>query len=477
MLGATTCSARRLPGLLSDDDVPHLLSWPRPQARAPRNGRRPQAGKAGLHATTATWRKDCWPGSSPCGTPRCCHQPGRALAARCLQNAGPAHSCQRSTDRGRRRGTNERVAAAPAAPWPSACSATKATVLRPTGLIWAGKPPQAAQERDAENSPRRRASLPAVTAGVARADGPALGAGEAAGAGPEKAPRGPRCCAASWDPQDRTRRTQPGRPKIRRCGRLLRQLRAGRPRLHAQAVQAAASSTPRGRAVGWAGAATHAARVLDCTSAPPSDATASQASSTPWHVDPGDGRIPPVADNDLATRPGITLLPPGLGNSTSARPAWHYLHRGTARPGHTRHPGQLPLTPWPDTWPCFLSAAGRPAARALAGTMPCSARWAPSVLVTGTGADGPRGPNPKEVLLERLAGSAPAGLPGSPSGSSRATWHPDWPSAWSRSTLLQLRPGATLTSCLGSAAAALAAFFAARQRGAGPASAACPAAA
>jgi len=50
--------------------------------------------------------------------------------------------------------------------------------------------------------------------------------------------------------------------------------------------------------------------------------------------------------------------------------------------------------------------------------------------------DGPRGPNPKEVLLERLAGSAPAGLPGLAERliEGHLATRPG-PPAWSRSTL------------------------------------------
>lgn len=88
-------------------------------------------------------------------------------------------------------------------------------------------------------------------------------------------------------------------------------------------------------------------------------------------------------------------------------------------------------------------------------------RWAPSVLITGAGAGSPQGPDPRQVLLARLAESASAGLPGLVERlieGHLATR--TWPNRLeSLDAAFNSKLAATLTRCLDSSVAALAGFL------------------
>jgi hypothetical protein len=150
----------------------------------------------------------------------------------------------------------------------------------------------------------------------------------------------------------------------------------------------------------WADAPAHAAEVLDLYRCAPTDAAAFADLVRALHFDPRDGRPVPSVDDDLASRPGIRLLPQGWEQHVREA-AWHYLRQGNP-PG----PDILDtLTgsrsrPRRGTWPLpSSSGTSRLAAprQLLADAVPD--RRAPSVLVTAAGADSPRGPDPRQVLL------------------------------------------------------------------------------
>ena len=150
MLGAYYMFRRRLPGQLSDDDVPHLLNRALTCGAGPAgSGRGPGRGRLAVTGRRRPGGRTAGPGLRLPGR-RCCHRPGRRpggpLPARRPEPAPPGGArrprCRRGPDRRSRGGC--------AGSWPPACSATRTTCLAVHQLIWGWQPSRAAQERDAE---------------------------------------------------------------------------------------------------------------------------------------------------------------------------------------------------------------------------------------------------------------------------------------------------------------------------------------
>ena len=462
MLGAYYMFRRRLPGLLSDDDVPHLLSWVPPAGRGHPGAAGAPGGEGRLSRDDGDLAEGLLARAFACRDTDAVISQAAALAARCLQNGRDLPIPAALDDRdaaGELTSESRRLQRLLAVRLLS----DESDGLAVHRLIWGWQPSQAAQERDAETV--RGGGHPSLPSrlGLLGPTDLRWALEMAAGAGPQKAATWTEVLRGVWHPQDRDAQDAAWQtkdtPLWAAFSASFEPVVLGSD---AEAVQRSIFNATRPRPSGWAGAATHAARVLDLYQRAASDATAFPGLVNVLHVDPGDGRIPPVADNDLATRPGITLLPPGWEQHVR-QAAWHYLHQGTPPgPGILDTPGQLSLTALAGYLAlAFLVRNQAPRGAAHLPNDAVLARWAPSVLATGTGADDPLGPDPRQVLLERLAGSAMADLPGLAGRLIEGYLATrTWPSRLeSLDAAYSDDLAATLTRCLGSAVAAMAAFL------------------
>ena len=202
MLGAYYLFRRRLPGLLSDDDVPHLLRWALPADPGQPGGPAPRAREAGSHGMTVTWPKACWTGPSPARTPMLSSARPPPWRPAACETAGTCPIPAALDDRdaaGALTGESRRLRRLLAARLLSDQDAGLAVHQ----LIWGWQPSRPAQERDTEALRRgERPSLPSRLGLLGPADLRwALEA--AAAAGPEKTDTWIAVLRGIWDPQDR----------------------------------------------------------------------------------------------------------------------------------------------------------------------------------------------------------------------------------------------------------------------------------
>jgi len=163
---------------------------------------------------------------------------------------------------------------------------------------------------------------------------------------------------------------------------------------------------------GWDRAAAHAEHVLDIYDHAGSDTSAFEELLWLLQVDPDTGRSMHSYDDDIATRPGITLLPAGWADQFSDA-AWNYLHQRTPPgPDLLDRPGRLP-------WPAVagylaLGHLARHETRGRTLTMLGNqfvARWAAPILAYPDIRETEDHGETKRVLLTRLARATPADLP------------------------------------------------------------------
>ena len=457
MLGAYYMFRRRLPGQLSDDDVPHLLN----RALTAGPGQPGAAGAPGRGGWLSRDDGDLAEGlldrAFACQDADTLIDPAAALAARCLRDGRNLPLPAALDDRdaaGTLTGEARRLRRLLAARLLS----DHDDGLAVHQLIWGWQPSRAAQERDAETVRLGgRPSLPSRLGLLGPADLRwALTA--AAAAGPEKAGAWTAVLRGIWDPQDQDAQDAAWQvqdtPLWAAFSASFDEVVLGSD---AEVVQRSIFDAMQPRPPGWTGAAAHAAEVLRLYQRAGTDAAAFPGLVYVLHIDPGDGRFVPAADDDLASRPGTTLLPPGWEPHVR-QAVWHYLHQGTPPgPDILDTPGQLPLTAQAGYMAlAFLVRHPAPGGVQLPSDA-VLARWAPSILLTGPGSDSPQGPDPRRILLARLAGPPSAGLPalaGQLIEGYLATR--TWPylleslgAAWNDGL------AATLTRCLGSAATAL----------------------
>jgi hypothetical protein len=460
MVGAYYVFRRRLPGLLSDDDVPHLLSRVLSGGPGQPGGPGARGGEGRLSRDDGDLAEGLLDRAFACQDAGAVIGP--ALAARCLQDGRdlpvPAAFDLRDAAEALT-GESRRLRRLLAARLLSG----EGDGLAVHRLIWGWRPSRPAQERDAEAV--RRGGSPSLPSrlGLLGPTDLRWALEMAAAAGPENTATWTAVLRGIWDPQDRD--AQDAAWQVRDTPLWAAFAASFDPVVlgsEAERVQRSIFDSTRPRPSGWAGAAAHATEVLDLYQRAASDAAAFPGLVYVLHVDPGDGRFAPAADDDLASRPGTTLLPQGWEQHVR-QAAWHYLHEGTPPgPEVLDTPGRLPLTAQAGYLAlAFLVRRQAPGGAAQLPSDPVLARWAPLVLLTGAGT-GPQDPDPRQVLLGRLAGSPPAGLPGLAERlieGHLATR--TWPFLLeSLDTACNDELAATLTRCLDSAATALSVFLA-----------------
>jgi hypothetical protein len=462
VLGAYHILRMRLPGLLSDDDIPHLLT------RALPAGPGQPAGSGVLGAGVGLTRDDGELAESLLYRALACQDagavigPAAALAARCLEDGRDLRIPAALDDRdatGALTAESRRLRRLLAAGLLSGEGAGPA-VHR---LIWGWQPSRPAQERHIEAL--RCGELPPLPSRMGLL-GPAdlrWALETAAAAGPEKTDTWIPVLRGIWDPADRD--AQDAAWQARDTPLWPAFSASFEPVLlgsEAEAIQRRIFDSMRPRPSGWADAPTHASQVLDLYQRAPTDAAAFAGLLYALQFDPRDGRPVPSADDDLASRPGIRLLPQGWEQHVREG-AWHYLHQGNPPgPDILDTPDRLPLLAQAGYLALAFPIRHQPSSGA--PQLPADAvlgRRAPSVLITAADADSRQGPDPRQVLLARLAGSASAGLPGLAGRLieghlATRTWPfgLDYLDAAFNSDL-----AATLTRCMDSAVAALAGFL------------------
>jgi hypothetical protein len=180
----------------------------------------------------------------------------------------------------------------------------------------------------------------------------------------------------------------------------------------AEALQRRIFEASQPRPAGWEHAATHAVRVLDLYDAARSDTSAFEELLWNLQIDPVTGHGEHTRQADIANRPGIRLLPPGWDGQLREA-AWNYLNQRTPPgPDLLDRPGRLP-------WPAevgylalahlVLHEAPSRTLAALDGRVP--ARWAAPILAYPEYHDAKDDGHAKPVLLARLAQVAPDDLP------------------------------------------------------------------
>jgi hypothetical protein len=463
MIGAYYMFRRRLPGQLSDDDVPHLLNRILTAGPGQPGAAGAPGGRGWLSRDDGELAEGLLDRAFACRDTDAVIGPAAFLVARCLQDGRnpplPAALDDRDTA-GVLTGKARRLRRLLAARLLSA----HGDVLAVHQVIWGWQPSQAAQERDAEAV--RRGGRPSLASRLGLL-GPAdlrWALAEAAAAGPEKAGTWTAVLRGIWDPQDQD--AQDAAWQVRDTPLWAAFSASFDPVVlgsDAEDVQRSIFDAMRPRPSGWAGAGAHAAELLDLYQRAASDAAAFPGLVYILHADPGDGRFVPSADDDLANRPGTALLPPGWEQHVR-QAAWHYLHQGTPPgPDILDTPSQLPLTAQAGYLAlAFLLCHPAPGGSAQLPSDAVLARWAPSVLLTGSGSGSPQDSDPRQVLLGRLAGSPSAGLPALAGRLIEGYLVTrTWPflleslgAAWNGEL------AATLTRCLDSAATALRRFLA-----------------
>jgi hypothetical protein len=462
MLGAYYSFRKRLPGLLSDDDVPHLLRWALPADpdqpaghHVPDAGGWPSRDDGDLAESLLDRAFACQNADTVIG-------PAAALAARCLQDNRDLPIPAALDDRdaaGALTGESRRLRRLLA----GRLLSDEGSGLAVHQLIWGWQPSRPTQERYSEALRRgEHSSLPSRPGLLGPAD--LRWALEAATtAGPGKTDTWIPVLRSIWDPLDRDAQDAAWQtqdtPLWPAFSASFDPVLLGS---EAEAVQRRIFDSMQPRPSGWAGAPTHAAEVLDLYQRAATDAAAFPGLVYALHVDPDDGRFMPTADDDLASRPGIRLLPQGWEQHVREA-AWHYLHQGTPPgPDILDTPDRLPLPAHAGYLAlAFLIRHQPPGGAAQLPADAVLGRWAPSVLVTGAGTDNPQGTDPRQVLLARLAVSASADLPGLIGRlieGHLATR--TWPNRLeSLDAAFDSKLAATLTRCLDSSVAALAGFL------------------
>jgi hypothetical protein len=470
VLGAYSIFRRRLPGLLSNGDIPHLLTWALPAGPGQPAGSGVPGAGGGLTRDDGELAESLLDRALACQDADAVIGLAAALAARCLQDGRDLHIPSALDDRdaaGALTAESQRLRRLLAGELLSGEGAGPAFHR----LIWGWQPSRPAQERHAEAL--RRGESPSLPSRLGLL-GPAdlrWALETAAAAGPEKTDTWIPVLRGIWDPADSD--AQDAAWQARDTPLWAAFSASFEPVVlgsEAEAVQRSIFDSMRPRPSGWAGAPTHAAEVLDLYQRAPTDAAAFADLVCALHFDPRDGHFVPSADDDLASRPGIRLLPQGWEQHVREA-AWHYLHQGNPPgPDILDTPDRLPLPAQAGYLALAFLIRHQPPGGA--PQLPADAvlgRWAPSILVTAAGADSPQGPDPRQVLLAdprrvllaRLAGSASAGLPGLAGRLieghlATRTWPfgLDYLDAAFNSEL-----AATLTRCMDSAVATLAGFL------------------
>lgn len=462
MLGAYYIFRRRLPGVLSDDDIPHLLTWALPAGTGQPQGSGVPGAGGGLTSDDGDLADSLLDRALACQDAGAVIGPAAALAARLLEDGRDLPVPAALDDRDAARALtaeSQRLRRLLAAGLLSG-EGTGPAVHR---LIWGWRPSRLAQERHAEALRRgERPDLPSLLGLLGPAD--LRWALEAAtAAGPERTDTWIPVLRGIWDPSDLD--AQEAAWQARDSPLWPAFAASFEPVLlgsEAEAVQRRIFESIRPRPAGWADAPAHATKVLDLYQRAPADTAAFAGLVYALHVDPRDGRPVPSADDDLASRPGVRLLPQGWAQHVHEA-AWHYLHEA--------NPPGPDILDTPDRLPLPAQAGYLALAFLLRHQPPDGApqlpedavlgQWASSVLITAAGVDSPQGPVPRQVLLARLAGSASAGLPGLAGRLieghlATRTWPfgLEYLDAAFNSEL-----AATLTRCLDSAVAALAGYL------------------
>lgn len=463
LLGAYLIFRGKLPGQLTDDDVPPVLegllaaSPAEPGTAVPAGAGWLSRDDGDLAEALLDRAFDCQDAGTVIG-------PAAALAARCLQDnrtpALPAALDDRDSAgdlTGQARGLRRLLAARLVSDHGDGLAAHQ--------IILGWQPSRAAQERDAEAARcGQRPALP-PRLGLLGPEDLQWALETAAAAGPGQAGTWTAVLRSIWDPMD------PGAQAAAWQARDTPLWAAFSGSFDpvvlgsdAETVERRRFAAMRPRPAGWAGAEAHAAEVLSLYQRAAADPAAFPGLVYALQTDPVDGGLVPVADDDLASRPGTALLPAGW-EPYLRQAARHYLDQGPPPgPGVLDTPARLPLTALAG----YLALAFLVRHPASGGAQlppdDVLARWAPSVLVTGIGESSLHGtgPGPRQVLLGRLAGSAQAGLPALAGRLIEALLAGrTWPAL--------LEPldaaysddlAATLTRCLGSASAALGSFLA-----------------
>ncbi len=336
MLGAYYLFRRRLPGLLSDDDISHLLTRPLPAGLGQPAG----SGAAGTGGRLAHDDSELAEGlldrALACQDADAVIGPAAALAARCLED-GRDLPIPAALD--------NRDAAGALTPGSRRLRRLLAAdLLSDEGagpdfhrLIWGWEPSRPSQERHAEALRRgERPSLPSQLGLLGPAD-LCWALEMAAAAGPEKTGTWIPVLRGIWDPADRD--AQDAAWQVRDTPLWPAFSASFEPVVlgsDAETVQRRIFDSMRPRPSGWAGARMPP-RSATCTSTPLPTQPRSPASSTPCTSIPVTAVPcpPPMTTWPACPASGCSRTD---GSSTSGKPPGITCTKATARPGHTRHP-------------------------------------------------------------------------------------------------------------------------------------------
>jgi hypothetical protein len=471
MLGAYYIFRKRLPGLLSDDDMPHMLKWVLTGGPdltvgpgVPATGDGPGLDDDDLAESLLDRAFACQDVNAVIG-------PAAALAARCLQRGRdlpvPAELDERDHT-GAETSESRRLRRLLAA------QLLKHEQAGPPvhRLIWGWEPSRPAQERHSEAVRRGKSSSLPSRRGLL---GPpdlrwALEAAEAAG--PEQATTWIPLLRGIYDSGDRDAQDAAWQardtPLWPAFASWFAPVVLGS---EAAAQQRKIYDSMRPPLAGWADAPAHAVSVVSLYQRAATEADAFPALVHALYIDPDSGSPVAAVDDDLASRPGIRLLPPQGWQQGMHDAAWHYLHQGTPpgpdildRPDRLRldaHAGYLALV--------FLIRHQPPGRAVQLLAEPVLDLWAPVILTAIEGPANSADTSPRQILLARLAQSASADLPGLISRlicghlATRA-----WPHRLeSLDAVFNISVAETLTSSLDSAVTALATLLAADRPGQG----------
>ena len=399
LLGAYYIFRRDLPAQLSDDDVPHLLTWALLAA-----ARKELAGDDDLIPALLDRAFACRDLTAVIG-------PAADLVAAQLQAyrtlAIPAALDERDED-GAETGTSRERRRLLAAELLGRHADAAGQLA-----IWGWQPSAAASDRHADAVRRGKADFPPARRGlVDAADLPWL-LQLAEAAGPGMAASYVPLLRAVFDPMDAAAREAAWQTRDTGLwpafASWFNRVDLGS---EAEAQQRRIFETSRPRQAGWEHAAAHAIRVLDLHDAASSDTSAFEELLWLLQIDPVTGRGEHSHRADIATRPGIRLLPPEWEGQLGEA-AWNYLHQCTPPgPDLLDRPGSLP-------WPAeagYLALAHLVLHEAPGHTLATLegqllVRWAAPILAYPEIRDSKDDGQAKPVLLTRLAQVAPDDLP------------------------------------------------------------------
>jgi hypothetical protein len=257
-------------------------------------------------------------------------------------------------------------------------------------LLWGWKPSRAARDRIAEAVRRGQDTTPLYRRGLLVPDDLQWALAQAASAGPEAAdtwvsllraifdPRRPEAPEAAW--QARRTTLWPA------FSSWFDPVDLGSP---AEEHQRMIFETTRPRSAGWDGAQEHVARVLDLYERAATEADAFPLLVYLLQYDPGTGRGVIAQSDDLAARPGISLLPPGAWAGRIRDASLNYLQVGAAPgPEILDAPDRLTLQAQAGYLAlAFLAQETTPGSPHSPGD-PVLARWASAILIARSA--GPR---------------------------------------------------------------------------------------